>query len=122
MAGLEEQLNAVLSNPQMMQQIMAMAQNFAPPAEATLPQSPQIQPTPPPQPAGNFPAIDPGMLQKLSGLMSQQGGVDKNAQFLLKALSPYISGHRITKLEKAMQAAKMAQLATSLFGNKGLGR
>ena len=110
MAGLEEQLNAVLNNPQMMQQIMSMAQNFAPPAES------------PPQPAANFPSIDPGMLQKLSGLMNQTGGTDKNAQFLLKALRPYISGHRITKLEKAMQAAKMAQLATNLFGNKGSGR
>lgn len=110
MAGLEEQLNAVLNNPQMMQQIMSMAQNFAPPAES------------PPQPAASLPSIDPDMLQKLSGLMSQTGGADKNAQFLLKALRPYISGHRITKLEKAMQAAKMARLATNLFGNKGSGR
>ncbi len=118
MAGLEEQLNSVLSNPQMMQQIMALAQNFTPPAESA-----PAQPPPPqtPQPAANFPAIDPGMLQKLSGLMTQQGGIDKNAQLLLKALCPYISSHRITKLEKAMQAAKMARLATSLFGSK-LGR
>lgn len=120
MAGLEEQLNAVLSNPQMMQQIMAMAQNFAPPAENPSPQPPQTQPPPPPQPAANFPAIDPGMLQKLSGLMSQQGSVDKNAAGLLKALRPYIGNHRITKLEKAMQAAKMAKLATGLLGSKGL--
>lgn len=122
MAGLEEQLNAVLSNPQMMQQIIAMAQNFAPPAESPPPQPAQTQPPPPPQPAANFPAIDPGMLQKLSGLMSQQGGVDKNAVSLLKALTPYISNHRIAKLEKAMQAAKMARLATGLLGSKGLGR
>lgn len=112
MAGLEEQLNAVLSNPQMMQQIMAMAQNFAPPQEA-----PPV-PTPPPP---TIPAIDPAMLQKLSGLMAQ-GGVDKNQQHLLHALGPYINAHRITKLEKAMQAAKMARLATNLFGNFGQGR
>ena len=118
MAGLEDQLNAVLSNPQMMQQIMAMAQNFAPPAEP--PPQPQQQ-APPSQPAANFPVIDPGMLQKLSGLMGQ-GGADKNQQLLLRALAPYISKHRILKLEKAMQAAKMAKIATSLFGNNGLGR
>lgn len=123
MAGLEEQLNAVLSNPQMMQQIMAMAQNFAPSAQSAPSQPPQTPPPPPPpQPAANFPSVDPGMLQKLSGLMTQQGGVDKNAQFLLKALNPYISNHRIAKLEKAMQAAKMAKLATGLLGSKGLGR
>ncbi|MBE6982875.1 MAG: hypothetical protein E7435_01105 [Ruminococcaceae bacterium] len=112
MAGLEEQLNAVLSNPQMMQQIMAMAQNFTPPQEA---------PPAPTPPAPALPSIDPAMLQKLSGLMTQ-GGVDKNQQHLLSALSPYINAHRITKLEKAMQAAKMARMATGLLGNLGQGR
>ena len=123
MAGLEEQLNAVLNNPQMMQQIMAMAQNFAPSAE-TPPPEPQASAPPqqsPPLPPVNIPTFDPGMLQKLTGLMGQ-GGVDKNQQLLLRALVPYISKHRVTKLEKAMQAAKMAKLATSLFGNNGLGR
>ena len=111
MAGLEEQINSVLSNPQMMQQIMAMAQNFAPPPEA-----PPAQPPPP-----ALPAIDPAMLQKLSGLMTQ-GGIDPNQQQLLRALNPYINNHRITKLEKAMQAAKMARLATGLLGSFGQGR
>ena len=111
MAGLEEQLNAVLSNPQMMQQIMTMAQSFAPPPEAP----------PPPVQASSLPAIDPVMLQKLSGLMTQ-GGIDKTQQHLLSALGAYINPPRITKLEKAMQAAKMAKLATGLLGNFGQGR
>ena len=117
MAGLEEQLNAVLSNPQMMQQIMAMAQNFSPPLETPPPQNAPPAPTP----EISLPALDPGMLQKLSGLMGQ-GGIDKNQQHLLRALSPYISQNRVTKLEKAMQAAKMARLATKLFGNPKEGR
>ena len=112
MAGLEEQLNAVLSNPQMMQQIMAMAQNF---------QSPQEAPPIPPPPVPTLPAFDPAMLQKLSGLMTQ-GGIDKNQQQLLSALGAYINPHRVNKLEKAMQAAKMAKLATGLLGNLGQGR
>lgn len=122
MAGLEEQLSAVLNNPQMMQQIMTMAQSFAPPSENTVPPpQPQAPTPPPPAPPANIPAFDPGMLQKLTGLMGQ-GGVDKNQQLLLRALAPYISKHRVIKLEKAMQAAKMARLATNLFGNNGLGR
>lgn len=122
MAGLEEQLSAVLNNPQMMQQIMTMAQSFAPPSENTVPPlQPQAPAPPPPAPPANIPAFDPGMLQKLTGLMGQ-GGVDKNQQLLLRALAPYISKHRVIKLEKAMQAAKMARLATNLFGNNGLGR
>ncbi|MBE6943933.1 MAG: hypothetical protein E7453_06690 [Ruminococcaceae bacterium] len=111
MAGLEEQLNAVLSNPQMMQQIMAMAQNFSPPPQESPP-----PPAPPPQQEANPLVFDPAMLQKLSGLMGS-GGVDKNQQHLLRALGPYISQSRVAKLEKAMQAAKMARLATKLLGD-----
>ncbi len=112
MAGLEEQLNSVLSNPQMMQQIMAMAQNFSPQ---------QASPPPPEPPPPASPAIDPAMLQAISRLMSA-GGTDPHQQQLLQALCPYISGGRITKLEKAMQAAKMAKMATGLLGNFGQGR
>ena len=112
MDGMEDKLNAILGNPQMMQQIMTMAQSFAPPPEAPPVQAPQAPP---------LPAIDPVMLQKLSGLMTQ-GGIDKNQQHLLSALGAYINPHRVTKLEKAMQAAKMAKMATSLFGNFGQGR
>ena len=112
MAGLEDQLSAVLNNPQMMQQIMAMAQNFSPPPQ----ESPPPPTAPPPTPEPSPPAFDPAMLQNLSGLMGA-GGMDKNQQHLLRALSPYISQNRLIKLEKAMQAAKMARLATNLFGN-----
>ena len=112
MAGLEDQLSAVLNNPQMMQQIMAMAQSFSPPPQ----ESPPPPTAPPPTPEPSPPAFDPAMLQKLSGLMGA-GGMDKNQQHLLRALSPYISQSRLIKLEKAMQAAKMARIATNLFGN-----
>ena len=111
MAGLEDQLSAVLNNPQMMQQIMAMAQSFSPQPQESPPAT-----APPPTPEPSPPAFDPAMLQKLSGLMGA-GGMDKNQQHLLRALSPYISQNRLIKLEKAMQAAKMARLATNLFGN-----
>ena len=121
MENLEQQLGAVLGNPEMMQQIMAMAQSFGAPPEPPPPHPQQPDPQPPPQLPVNLPVIDPGMLQKLSGFMGQEG-VDKNQQLLLKALTPYISKHRVIKLEKAMQAAKMAKLATSLFGNSRLGR
>ena len=117
MDDMQNQLNAVLGNPEMMQQIMAMAQNFSPPPETPPPQNAPPAPTP----EISLPALDPGMLQKLSGLMGQ-GGIDKNQQHLLRALSPYISQNRVTKLEKAMQAAKMARLATKLFGNPKEGR
>lgn len=92
MSEMEEKLGAILSNPQMMQQIMSMAQAMSPPPE------PQGRPEQPPEPAP--PALpDFSVMQKLAG-MTRQSGIDKNQQALLRALSPYISRERSAKLEK----------------------
>ncbi len=113
MGELEDKLSAVMANPQLMQQIMSMAQNFVPP------QPPPEAPPPPASPPG----LDFSAMQKL-GALAGQSCVDKNQQQLLHALSPYLCGERIAKLEKAMRAAKLAQLATGLLGGKlgGTGR
>ena len=58
------------------------------------------------------------MLQKVAGL-AQQSNIDRNQQALLKALSHYLSKDRISKLEKAMRAAKIAALASSALGSSG---
>ncbi len=106
MDGMEEKLNSILGNPQMMQQIMSMAQSLG--------ASPPQESPPPPQPA--FGGIDPGMLTKIAG-MARQSGVDKNQQNLLHALTPYLCKDRIVKLEKAMRAAKLTGLVVSVFGS-----
>lgn len=106
--NLEEKLGAILSNPDMMQKIQAMAQSLG---QSSAPE-PQVQ-------ANDIPQIDFAMLQKLSGLAGQTG-IDSNQQALLHALSPYIGKGKMTKLEKAMRAAKMARLASGFLGNGGL--
>lgn len=104
MGEMEDKINAVLSNPQMMQQIMAMAQAMG------------GQQSPPPSPQQDtVPGLDISMIQKLSGL-ARQSGIDKREQTLLNALGGYLSPDRITKLEKAMRAAKMAKFASTLLG------
>ena len=110
MSEMEDKLNSVLNNPQMMQQIMSMAQSLG-----NQPQQKEDAPSK----KDTLPEIDLGMLQKLSGLAGQSG-IDKNQQTLLKALGPYLSRERIAKLEKAMRAAKVARLATSLIGSGAL--
>ncbi len=110
MEGMEEKLGAILGNPQMMQQIMSMAQ--------TLGASPQDNPPPPPPPTPQQPSFDAGMIQKIAGL-ARQSGIDKNQQNLLRALGPYLSRERIAKLEKAMRAAKIAAMASSALGTGG---
>ena len=110
MSELEEKLGTILSNPQLMQQISAMAQ--------ALGQAPPEQPPPPVAPQS--PTLpDPAMLQKLSGML-QAGRVDQEQQELLHALSPFLSQSRIGKLERAMRAAKMAGFASALLKSGGL--
>ena len=117
MDDMQSKLDAILGNPQMMQQIMAMAQ--------TMGQQPQDAPQQQesPQPKQEMLAMaalpDAAMLQRIAGL-ARQAGVDKNQQALLKALSPYLSRERIGKLEKAMRAAKIAGIAATALGGSGL--
>ena len=110
MSEMEDKLGAILSNPQLMQQIQAMAQSLTP-SQPEMPKEASSQNS---QIGTGF---DPGMLQKLTNL-ARQGNVDQNQQNLLRALSPYLSRERLCKLEKAMRSAKMAQMA-SLFLNSG---
>lgn len=114
MADMQEQMNAILNNPEMMQKIMAMAQTMNQTQEQTQ------EPEPPKQenPGFSMPDIDLSMVQRLSGLAGQSN-IDSNQKTLLKALAPYLSRERISKLERAMRAAKMANMASSFLGKSG---
>lgn len=112
MSEMEEKLGAILNNPQMMQQIMSMAQ-------AMRTNQPSQAPAPKPQESTSSLPVDPRMLQSLAGI-AQKSGVDRNQQALLKALCPYLSQNRVNKLERAMRAAKMAGLASSFLNSGAL--
>ena len=100
---MEEQLQKILNDPETMQKLMSVAQSLG---------ASEKQENP-------LPDIDPGMLQRLSGLAGQ-GSIDQQQRALLKALSPYLSRQRITKLENAMRAAKMARFAASALAGGAL--
>lgn len=110
MEDIQAQMGSILNNPEMMQKIMSMAQAMG-----------QASPEKSEPVSGGFslPNIDIGMLQKLTGF-AQQSGIDGNQKNLLRALGPYLSRDRIEKLEKAMRAAKMARMASSVLGQAGL--
>ena len=108
MEDFENKLGQILGNPEMMGKIMAMAQSFG--GQET----PSEPPPPPP-----IPEVDFATVQKLTGLMSK-ASVDRRQKALLSALSPYLSSSRIHKLEKAMQAARLAGVATSFLGSSSL--
>ncbi len=111
MDEMEDKLNAILGNPQMMQQIMSMAN-----AMGSNGSSGEDAPAAPAdQPALSMEMPDGAMLQKIAGL-AQSAAVDRNQQALLHALRPYLTSERIGKLEKAMRASKIAGLATTALG------
>ena len=112
MSEIEDKLSTILSNPQLMQQIMGMAQ--------ALNQNPP--PSPPPKqesvPTESFamPDIDPAMIGNIMALAGQSR-IDQSQKTLLCALEPYLTKHKLHKLEKAMHASKIAGIATKLLQN-----
>lgn len=103
MEDMESKLGAILGNPQMMEQIMSLAQNF------------QSQPEPQSSPTDSLPEMDFATVQKITSLIGRTG-IDAQQRALLQALAPYLSHQRIQKLEKAMRAAKLAGIASSFLG------
>lgn len=101
MAEFEEKLNSILSNPQMMQTIMSMAGSF----------SQQSQPAPPPQqpPAGL--SLDPASMQKMMELL-RGTQLDQRQQGLVNALGAYLPQDKLSRLQRAMQASKLAKFAS----------
>lgn len=111
MDDLENKLGAIMNDPDMMQKIMSLAQNLnqnSPPPKAEKPSNP-------------FPDIDISLLQKLSGFAGKSN-IDPNQRNLLQALAPYLNHQRISRLERAMRAAKMAGMATTLLPQLTQGR
>ena len=107
MPELEEKLGAILSNPQLMQQIMGMAQSL----QQSVPKQ-----DPAPEPVSSMPDVDPALIGKIMSIAGKTG-IDANQKNLLCALEPYLTRQRIQKLEKAMRAAKLADAASVILGS-----
>jgi len=111
MSELEEKLGTLLKDPNMMQQIMGMANMLS--------NSQKEEPRQEPKTAAPSPQIDANLLKALSGLASQSG-VDQQQDSLLKALQPYLHPNKLNKLERAMSAARMAGAASAFLNAGGL--
>ncbi len=108
MDNMEQMLSSVMNDPETMSKIMAFAQTLGSNAPAE----------PPPQEAPRqelFGDIDMNMIRKLSSIAGS-ANIDPNQRALLSALRPYIGHHRLSRLERAMQAAKMAGMLPGLMG------
>ncbi len=127
MEGLEEKLQNILSDPNSMAQIMSMAQSLG--------LSPQNEQRPPSQPAEeNFGLLQAAMgqqsggggkmpdlqfLQSMMGVMQQAQRSDGKQEALLCALKPFLRPERREGIDRAMQLAKLSQLAGIALKNGG---
>ena len=106
MGELEDKIGQIMADPDMMGKLMSLAKNLNPPE----PMQSSREETPMP---------DMAMVQKIASIAGKSG-IDPKQKNLLRALEPYLPCGRLQKLEKAMQAAKMARLAAGLFGGMSL--
>ena len=122
MEGMEEKLGAILENPQLMQQIMQLAQSVNIP-KPTQSREPPKKEEPPPKislPDTDIGAgLDPAMLVKLAGIAGKSN-IDSTQHALQRALAPYLRRDRVAKLEKAMRAAKIASMASAFLNSGGM--
>ena len=107
MAEFDDKLNSILSNPQMMQQIMSLAGSLG-----------QSEPPPPqPQAPSGF-AFDPGAMQGMLELL-RRTQPDQRQQNLLGAMGAYLPHDKLARLQRAMQASRIAKYAVSALNQQG---
>ncbi len=103
MGDLEEKLNAVLSDPGAMEQIMALAQSLGGGASGA--------PAGEPEPEGKedpFGGLDPELLQMGMRLLGEYQGENAGVT-LLEALRPFLRPERQAKVDRAVRAARLGR-------------
>ena len=128
MSELEDKLNAILSNPEAMAQVMGLAQSLSGSGAFGSTQEQEKRPpngTQASSPVGGigdlFSQIDPKMLERLLPLLGELGGngsSDERMQ-LLYALRPFLKPERRDKVERAARAAKLIHLGKKFLSSMG---
>lgn len=115
MSEFDEKLNALLSNPDSMAQIMQLAQSFSGSEQGAGIAPPQPQNVPPQQSSpgqnADIPAFDPKLIAQLAPLFKELSGQQNSqARQLLYALRPYLNTQRQEKMERALQLARLIHI------------
>lgn len=126
MADLEEQLNAILSSPESMQQVAELAQMLSSQSQGQTAPPPDQEPPQAPSGAGLgdlsslLGSVDPGMISRLLPLLQELNRPqnDERAQ-LLYALKPFLKPERREKVDSALRLARLFHMGKSFF--KGFG-
>ena len=109
MAEFEDKLNAILSNPDLMGQIMSMAGSM----------NQQPPPPPPPQnPGSSSMPFDPGAMAGMMQMLKATQ-LEPKQRNLIQALRGFVPDDRLVRLEKAMQASLIAKFASAAMNQGG---
>lgn len=113
MADLEETLQSLLSDPETMGQIQALAGQLGLGGSGSAQEEPQAAPDPDPSPA-----LDPeslGQMGRLLELFQASRRADPQADALIAALRPYLRPERQRKLDQAVQLAGLSRAARQAY-------
>lgn len=110
MDDIQSKISAIFSSPESMEQIRNIAQSLAGKGETAA--APTAAETPGEQ------APDPRLMQLMSRVMSEYSKPSETAS-LMHALRPYLSQDRVSKIDKAMNIAKIAKIAKTLIPELG---
>lgn len=121
MAEFEEKLNAILSDPQAMGQILSAAKALSGSEEE--PSSPEkgVQDEAVSEPLSALSQLDPRLVQLGLKLLSEYTSSDDRKTALLEALKPFLRPERQAKVEQAIKIAKLSkviQTALRLFQSR----
>jgi hypothetical protein len=109
MAEFEDALNSLLSDPQAMGQILALAGKLG---GQTEPPSPDQAPPPVPPPPPEEPEMpDLAQMGRLLSLLQAREVGTPEARALLDALRPFLKPERQRKLDRALRLAGFSQVA-----------
>lgn len=119
MEDMDSRLNALLSDPEAMGRIMALAQQLS--GESTTTSPPPCQETPSPPPQQEDDGFDPMMLLKFLPLLQElrQDHSSQTMQFL-SALRPYLKPERQPKVERAVKLAHLICVGKKFLTEGGL--
>ena len=128
MSELEDKLNAILSNPEAMSQVMGLAQSLS--GSGTFgapPKNDDDQQQHPPNNSSSssgigdlFSQIDPKMIERLLPLLGELGrGENDERTQLLYALRPFLKPERREKVERAVKAARLIHIGKKFLTSMG---
>ena len=132
MSEFDEKLNALLSNPESMAQIMQLAQSLGVSGGGGTNQGGGF-------PGGGNPGggdggfsggadflssltggLDPKLLSRLLPMIRELGsGQDSNAAALMRSLRPYLKQERQEKVERALQLARLMRIGKQFLAERG---